>query len=252
MLFLSSIEPPRIIIAAFTGFVSGFLVSFPVGPINLTIINEGARRGFKWAALIAAGAVLMETIYCALAFMGFSQFFTHATIKAAFELISFLLMLYLGIRFLRAKAVEEHNRIEHRLEEKLQPHSAFTVGFVRVLGNPGVLLLWITLAATFIAHDWVGETRDEKLACILGVCLGTAAWFFLLCYGVSRGHRKFSPRTLLRMEHISGACLLVVALVLGVRLVMLIEREGLARKAAEAAVKHIAPLTNAPSLLLHR
>ena len=180
------------------------------------------------------------------------QFFTHGTVKAAFELISFLLMLFLGIKFLRAKAVEEHNPLEDRLEEKLHPHSAFMVGFVRVLGNPGVLLLWLTLTATFIAHDWVGEETEEKLACILGVCLGTGVWFFLLSYAVSRGHRKFSPKTLLRMEHISGACLLVVALVLGIRLVALIEREGLARKAKEAAVKHMGPLTNAPSLIFHR
>jgi amino acid exporter len=221
---IPEIELPHVIIAALTGFISGFLVSFPVGPINLTIINEGARRGFRWALLIAGGAVLMETIYCALAFMGVSTFFTHKTVKAAFELISFLLMLYLGIKFLRAKAIEEHNRVEDRLEEKLHPHSAFMTGFVRVLGNPGVLLLWVTLTATFVSHDWVGVNYREKVACILGVCLGTGAWFLLLSYGVSLGHKKFSPKTLLLMEHISGAILLLVALVLGVRLVALIER----------------------------
>jgi amino acid exporter len=224
MFDIPEIELPHVIIAGLTGLISGFLVSFPVGPINLTIINEGARRGFKWALLIAAGAVLMETIYCGLAFMGVSTFFTHKTIKAAVELISFLLMLFLGIKFLRAKAVEEHSPIEDRIEEKLHPHSAFMTGFVRVLGNPGVLLLWVTLTATFVSHDWVGVTYREKVACILGVCLGTATWFLLLSYAVSLGHKKFSPRSLLRMEHVSGAILLLVALVLGVRLVILIEK----------------------------
>jgi threonine/homoserine/homoserine lactone efflux protein len=218
------LELPHVVIAGLTGFISGFLVSFPIGPINLTILNEGARRGFKWALLIGAGAVLMETIYCTLAFMGVSTLFTHKTIKAALELISFLLMLYLGIKFLRAKEIEEHNRIEDRIEQKLHPHSGFMTGFVRVLGNPGVLLLWVTLTATFVSHDWVGVNYREKVACILGVCLGTAAWFLLLSYTVSRGHKKFSNKTLLRMEHLSGAVLLVVALVLGVRLVLLIER----------------------------
>jgi amino acid exporter len=224
MFDIPDIELPHVIIAMLTGVISGFLVSFPVGPINLTIINEGARRGFKWALLIAGGAVLMETTYCALAFMGVSTFFTHKTIKAAVELISFLLMLFLGIKFLRAKAIEEQNRIEGRIEEKLHPHSAFMTGFVRVLGNPGVLLLWITLTATFVSHDWVGVNSREKAACILGVCLGTGLWFLLLSYAVSLGHKKFSPKTLLLMEHISGFCLLLVALVLGIRLVLLIER----------------------------
>ena len=224
MFSLSDIEPPHVLIAGLTGFISGFLASFPVGPVNLTILNEGAKRGFRWAILIACGAVLMETIYCALAFMGVSTFFTHQTIKAAVELISFLLMLFLGLKFLRAREVEVHNRIEDRIEERLHPHSAFMTGFVRVLGNPGVLLLWITLTATFVSHDWVGTNYPEKLACILGVCLGTATWFVLLSYAVSLGHKKFSPRTLLLTEHISGTCLLLIALVMGIRLVVLIER----------------------------
>lgn len=33
--------------AGLTGFISGLLLSVPVGPINLTLINEGARRGFR-------------------------------------------------------------------------------------------------------------------------------------------------------------------------------------------------------------
>jgi len=34
-----------IALAALTGFISGLLLSIPVGPVNLTILNEGARRG---------------------------------------------------------------------------------------------------------------------------------------------------------------------------------------------------------------
>ena len=59
-----------IFIAALTGFVSGLLLSMPVGPVNLTIINEGARRGFVWAVLIGLGASAMDVIYCTIAFTG--------------------------------------------------------------------------------------------------------------------------------------------------------------------------------------
>ena len=38
-------ELQQILIAALTGFLSGLLLSIPIGPVNLTIINEGARRG---------------------------------------------------------------------------------------------------------------------------------------------------------------------------------------------------------------
>src|SRR5579872_6404039 len=148
-------EAPPILISALTGFVFGLLLSIPVGPVNLTIMNEGARRGFKRAALIGLGASLMEVLYCSLAFTGFASFFDQPFIKAAMELFSFVFMLGLGIKFLLAKSVPAAGRLEQRIEEKLHPHSAFMTGFVRVMGNPGVLLFWIFLALYFASHGWV-------------------------------------------------------------------------------------------------
>src|SRR5216684_5177443 len=97
---------PPILLAAITGFVSGLLLSIPVGPINLTILNEGARRGFKWAMLIGLGATAMEVIYCFIAFTGFASFFTQGYVKAAMELFSFVFMLVLGVKFLMATSVQ--------------------------------------------------------------------------------------------------------------------------------------------------
>jgi threonine/homoserine/homoserine lactone efflux protein len=204
-----------IVLAALTGFVSGLLLSIPVGPVNLAIINEGARRGFKWAALIGLGATVMEVIYCAIAFTGFASFFTQGYVKAAMELFSFVFMLFLGVKFLLAKSIPAATRIEERIEGKLHPTSGFMTGLVRVMGNPGVLIFWIILAANFISREWVGPEGVDKLACIGGVALGVGFWFFGLSWAVSLGHRKFSEKTLLKMEHISGISLLVLALLHG-------------------------------------
>ncbi len=212
-------ENHPILLAALTGFISGLLLSIPVGPINLTIMNEGARCGFKVAFLIGLGAVLMEVIYCAIAFTGFASFFGGRLVKATMELSSFVFMLYLGVKFLSARNIPAVNRIEERIEERLHPHSAFMVGFVRTMGNPGVLLFWIILAANFISRDLVKPNGPGKLACILGVAGGTGVWFLGLSWAVSLGHKKFSERTLLRMEHISGLCLLALAVGHGTHIV---------------------------------
>src|SRR5690348_16464406 len=164
----------HLLAALLTGFISGLLLSIPVGPINLTIMNEGARRGFKWAALIGLGATTMEVIYCFVAFTSFASFFTKGYIKAAMELFSFVFMLFLGVKFLMAKSVETSpvqlgaaaNKIEVRIEERLHPHSAFMTGLVRVMGNLGVLVFWIILAANFISREWVSPDWPGKLACV--------------------------------------------------------------------------------------
>jgi len=208
--------------ALLAGFLIGLVVSIPVGPVNLTIINEGARRGFRWALLIAAGAIVMEIIYCALAFTSFAALFQKGYIKAALEVFSFAFMLFLGVKYLMAKSIPVVDRIEsgieQRIEEKFHPHSAFMTGFVRTLANPGVLLLWIVVGANFISRGWVEPTMTGKLACLAGVAMGVGLWFFGLSWAISLGHQKFSDRTMLRMERGSGIGLLVLGLAHGIHI----------------------------------
>jgi len=208
------------LLAALTGFLSGFILSVPVGPVNLTIINEGARRGLLWALLIGFGASSMEVIYCALAFTGFASFFDGVVLKAAMELVSFIFMLYIGIRFLNERGIPPSAPVEERIKERINPHSAFAIGFVRVMGNPGVFLFWIVLAANFKSRDWVGASVGDVCSCVAGVGAGTSLWFCGLSYGVSRGHGKFTEKTLLRMEHGSGVAMLLLALAQGIHIVL--------------------------------
>ncbi|MGN6554896.1 MAG: LysE family translocator [Verrucomicrobiota bacterium] len=211
-----------ILMAAVTGFISGLLLSIPVGPVNLTIINEGARRGFKWAMLISLGATSMEVLYCFIAFTSFASFFTQGYVKAAMELCSFVFLIFLGVKFLRAKSVEAPvqmgpfaEKIEVEIEQHFHPHSAFMTGFVRVLANVGVLVFWIILAANFLSREWVTPDWPGKLACVAGVAGGTGLWFFILSFGASRGYGRFSEKTLLRVERGSGIGLLVLAIIHG-------------------------------------
>jgi threonine/homoserine/homoserine lactone efflux protein len=225
---------PPILIASATGLISGLALSIPVGPINLTILNDGARRGFKWAAMIGLGATVMEVIYCFIAFTGFASFFSGPFIRLGMAIVSFVFLMFLGIKFLLAKSMRSATpmgamaeRFEERIEQKLHPHSAFMIGLVRVMGNVGVLVLWIVLAASFIRRDWVTPDWPGKLACVAGVGVGTGSWFLGLSWAASRGRGKLSEATLLKMEHLSGAILVVLALIHGATTAWHLSKHGL-------------------------
>ncbi len=213
---------PPLFVAWLTGLASGFVVSVPVGPINITILHEGVQRGFRWALLIGLGATVMETIYCAIAVAGFSGLFDSRLMHAAMELVSFVLVLYLGLKFMIAPTLPPTSKSSQRLEQRLHPHTAFMTGFVRVLANPNVLLFWITLSATFVAHEWVDTTWQSKVSCVGGVAVGALAWFVMLSFGASRGHGRCSDDMLLKLSRVSGGLLVLMALYLGTRLVMLL------------------------------
>ena len=219
------VELSPIMLAGLTGVISGLLLSIPVGPINLTILNEGARRGFRWAALIGLGATTMEVVYCFIAFTGFASFFTQGYVKAAMELFSFVFMLVIGVKFMLSKSVQAPvhlgaaaDRIEERIEQRLHPHSAFMTGFVRTMANPGVVLGWIVLGANFISRGWVEPNHRGKLSCLAGVAVGVGMWFFGLSWASSLGHKKITERGMLRLERGSGVVLLGLGLAHGVHL----------------------------------
>jgi threonine/homoserine/homoserine lactone efflux protein len=218
-------ETHPILLAAIAGFVFGNAFCWLPGPINLTILNEGSQRGFRWAFMIGLGAAVMDVIYCAIAFAGFSQFFDHGIVKASMQVGSFVFLLFLGLKFLLAPSVHVQTKfdaasekLEAKLEEKIHPHSAFATGFIRVGANLGVLAAWLVIAATLMSHDWVDETLAAKSACVGGVFAGALLWFSFLSFIMSRGHGKFSEQTLLRLQHISGLCLIATAVFEGVRI----------------------------------
>jgi len=222
------------LVAGLTGLASGLVLSIPVGPVNLTIMNEGALRGFKWALFIGLGATVMEAIYCFIAFTGFATFFKKGYIQEAMELFSFVFIIFLGIRFLVAKSVSASpihlgaaaGRLEAHVGARFKPASAFMTGFVQVMGNLGVLVWWILLAASFMSHGWVLPDWPGKIACVAGVVLGMILWFLTLSWIVSLRHGKFSEKTLLRMQHFSGICLLIIALIHGGTIIWEMHHKG--------------------------
>jgi threonine/homoserine/homoserine lactone efflux protein len=215
-----------ILLAMLTGLVAGLLLSMPnVGPVNLTILNTASRRGFLAGAMVGLGASCMELIYCAIAFTGFTQFFEVKMIKTLMEVFSFVFFLFIGMKFLRAKNLDASiefgaaaHRLSARMDQKFKPESAFMTGFVRVLGNFGVLLFWIFLAGSFLSHDLVVNTLTAKSACIAGVALGTNSWFCTLSFTASKHYGQFSEPTLLRIERLSGVCLLLLGFGEGIRI----------------------------------
>lgn len=220
-------ENHHILEAALSGLACALVFSsIPVGPVNLTILHEGARQGFRWAFMIGLGAATMDCIYCAISFTGFSSFFDIKLVKASMQLVSFLFLLYLGFKFLTAQTVNVPTKLDHasekieaQLEQKLHPHSAFMTGFVRVMGNLGVLLTWIVLTANLMAHEWVANKLGAKVACVTGVATGTVLWFGILSYGVSRSKGRMSEKTLLLLQHISGICLIGAGIFDGLRII---------------------------------
>ncbi len=223
-----------------TGFLAGYIACIPVGPVNVTIINEGALRGFRHALFVGLGAVLMETIYSAIAFAGFAQLFDSPWMRAIMELVSFVVVSAIGVKYLMTREMPATPHAVEIVEQRLHPHTAFMTGFVRVLGNPATLIWWIAFAAAAVAHEWVDEHWVSKGIAVCGIGMGAMTWFAKIGYAVSLGRGRFSTKALLRTAHVSGILLILAGLFMGGRLVVALARH---RQQQIERRRHLIPST---------
>ena len=212
-------SPSEYAIAIIAGAITGFICAVPVGPINVAIMEEGIQNGRKRAFIIAIGALLMEMIYCVIAFSGFASLFNDKTILATVELISFLAVTFFGIKYLMIDDVTVQGKRAKVVEQRLSPHTAFWTGFVRVLVNPNVLLFWIMISAVLLSNQTIQGAWQSRMSCVIGAGIGIGGWFTLLVIGSARVKNRFSDKTLVKFSQISGILLLILAIVIAVRLI---------------------------------
>src|SRR5258707_7723836 len=86
------------------GFVCGLVVSVPVGPVNLTVINQALRRGFGTAFLVGVGAMCAETAYASLMLWGHSSILDAPRVVRVMRIIAVVVIAAMGIRYLLFKS----------------------------------------------------------------------------------------------------------------------------------------------------
>jgi threonine/homoserine/homoserine lactone efflux protein len=52
------------IVAIIVGFVTGWLLSMPIGPVNAAAISRTLKYSARYGIAVGIGAALMDMIYC--------------------------------------------------------------------------------------------------------------------------------------------------------------------------------------------
>ena len=212
------------------GFVCGFVVSVPVGPVNLTVINQALRKGFGAAFLMGIGAILAETLYASLMLWGHSSILEgkrvfgipRQHVVLGLRIIAVIAIAGLGVRYLLLKAerldASKAEATAKRLDERWHHPQSFFLGFALTITNFMLVVVWATLVTLLFAHEWVAPTRASRILCAVGVLSGGSVWFFLLAFFVSRAHRRVKSETLTVLVRACGVLFLGFAALLAFKL----------------------------------
>jgi len=200
------VENLHLLQSLLAGVLCGLVVSVPVGPVNLTVINQALRRGFSAGFLMGLGAICADAVYASLVLWGHSSILMtprifgipRRNIVLGVRIGAVIAIAALGIRYLlfRAERLDASEAAAERLDERWHHPRSFFLGFALTITNFMLLVVWATLITVIFAHEWVTPKLASRLLCIAGVLVGGSIWFSLVAFFVSRAQRRVKTQTL--------------------------------------------------------
>jgi threonine/homoserine/homoserine lactone efflux protein len=190
------------------GLIIGFSIAAPVGPIGVLCIRRTLANGLRYGLASGLGAATADAFYGCIAAFGLTLV-ANLLIGQQFwlRLVGGLFLCYLGLKTFLTKPAEQ---VAQPQENSLL--GAYVSTLVLTLTNPLTIL---SFAAIF-AGLGLAETNSSYLAAILlvlGVFIGSAAWWLFLSGGVSLFRTKFGVRELGWVNRISGVIIIVFGLI---------------------------------------
>ena len=181
------------------GLIIGFAIAAPVGPIGVLCIQRSLNRGLLYGFVSGLGAASADTVYGLIAAFGLtlvSDFFVAQ--QTGLRLIGGLFLLYLGAK-LFFKTGDDFT-VSSALESL---SGAYLSTFFLTLTNPMTILSFTLIFAGVGIADTGGDYRSAGLL-VLGVFLGSAAWWLLLSVGSSYFRDRLDARKLRWVNRIAG------------------------------------------------
>ena len=186
------------------GLIIGFSIAAPVGPIGVLCIRRTLSDGRTSGFLSGLGAATADALYGCVAGFGLTVISGFLVDQRFWiQLIGGIFLLALGIKTLRSVPAE---RAAAASGTGLAASYASTL--LLTLTNPMTILSFAGIFAALGVADTGGDFSAAALL-VLGVFVGSAAWWLILSGGVGLLREKLSSGVLRWTNRLSGAILLV-------------------------------------------
>jgi threonine/homoserine/homoserine lactone efflux protein len=193
------------------GILTGFLVSCFGWQIDLIAIQRGLRRGKIAAFLVGCGAVLADMIFLSVGFTGTQPLLEHPEWWGIIRWVGISILLILA-----ARVFFVHGRPHQQVDEVTQrnPTKNFFVGFLVVITNPAVFLMWVWFVGFFRTHFAEARRPWFKEFFLAGFLIGAMLWFVPLAFIFLKKLKRWSEGNHSILSRFSALVLVVVALYL--------------------------------------
>jgi threonine/homoserine/homoserine lactone efflux protein len=211
------------------GILAGFFLSIAPGPLFVAVTRHGLEGNAREGYMIALAAAAMDVLYSLVAAFASSAIvttlrevvFNNEWFKLSFQTACVVILLALGIRYLRHKKeridmspLAEKEEEQEKRARKLGYTSPFLVGVliaVTNLASPTFLPSMIAFISYLHGNGIIGSTPLENIGYSIGFGVGTAVWLAVVLAIFLRHRAKFSDVFLSNVYKVAGVTFILCA-----------------------------------------
>lgn len=178
------------------GFLIGFAIAAPVGPIGLLCIQRTLQFGRRFGFVSGLGAATADLIYGLIALSGLSLIQLFVTHTVPLQFVGSLFLCYFGVKTLKQTHAVPLSR----------PTTSLAVAYgstlLLTLMNPMTILAFLAILARF------QDTAVSPLSLLIGIFLGSASWWLFLSQLMHLVKKQIPPALSRSIQYLSAFLLL--------------------------------------------
>ena len=196
------------VVYIFRGMLIGLMVSVPLGPMGVLIIQKTLHKGALSGFIAGMGAACADLFYATVATFGLG--FVINTIKThevILQIVGGIFLLIMGLNIYFANPLKQI-KARRRVTKKGLLGDFLSLFFLTV-SNPVTVVVFM---AVFAGTSVLGETPtfSTEIMLLIGVLLGGSAWWYTLSTIVNVFRKKFKLRVLVTINRVSGIIITIL------------------------------------------
>lgn len=193
------------------GFLVGICASAPLGPVAILVVQKSLSKGHKAGFVSGLGATVADTTYAMIAIFALAivQKFIDAH-QSFILLVGGVIIVLVGVSMAFSNPFK--NKKKRKRDMTASPKD-FGQAVAMAFSNPGAVFVMLALFAFFgLANDAPHTWRVAPI--ILSVSAGSVTYWFCMSWLISRFSNKISMKTVVWINRITGAIIVIVGIAL--------------------------------------
>lgn len=192
----------------FRGMLMGLMVSVPLGPMGVLIIQKTLQKGALAGFVSGLGAAFADLFYATVAIFGLGFVVNIVqTHELLLQLIGGIVLVAIGLITYFRNPLKQIRR--RRRVSKKGLLGDFATLFFLTASNPVTIVVFM---AVFAGASVFGDAPTFKieLFVLVGVLLGGSLWWYVLSTLINIFRKKFRLRVLITINRVAGIVIAVL------------------------------------------